>query len=97
VASLLADALWTSSTDHVPELQRVLDKDFNIAGDGLTSLAQECKAVFLESKELFAIDLAGEIDSNTLERQAQTQFEQETLDAFVDLESLENIAEDFGA
>ena len=70
-ASLLAELLWTSDSQQLPALQCVLRDEFDREIDDLISLAYHCETEFLESAELFHIDVPGGINVETIRRDAQ--------------------------
>lgn len=94
-ASLLAEVLWVPERPHMAQLQRVLQNHFQRDVDGLISLALDCKSAFAECAALFQVNVpAGDVDAQSLRREAQRQFELAAIDVSLELDTLEAIVED---
>jgi HD-like signal output (HDOD) protein len=89
---LMADALWTPESPRVAESRKLLQAEFGLDLDGYIELAVECKRVIAENAELHKVELDGNIDCDALLAQARKQYMEEALEAAMDWDSFESVA-----
>lgn len=71
--SLLTECLWTPGAGHTPQLCSVFEQLFHLDMDQLISLAITCKDMYTDARELFKMELSGEIDVEALRHEAWRQ------------------------
>ena len=89
---LMADALWTPESPRVAESRKLLETEFGLDLDGFIALAVDCKQVISENAELHRVELDGHIDCDALLAQARKQYMEEALEAAMDWDSFESVA-----
>ncbi len=93
VANLFAEALWTPESPHMQLLKEMLADEFDCGVDDLLDLALACRSAVIESTEIFQVQLVGDIDIEAVQLEARRLFEDVALEAAVDLDSVESMAE----
>ena len=95
-ASLLAEVLWDPDSRRVPEVQSIVAEVFQGDTDKLIDLAIECKSAYAKALESFSVSLPGEMDPDTLRERAREQFRKAAIDASIELDGIEAVAETHG-
>ncbi len=92
-ADLLADALWAPESPRVNTARELMESEFNMDMDGFITLAIHCKQTIKETAETYQVNLVGDIDCDQLLDQARRQYMDAAMEAAMDWDSLEAVAE----
>jgi len=90
---LLADVLWKPQTASMNAAREHLKIEFGIGTDAFIELAQFCSEEVRMEAEIFGIHLDNLPDVKKLVAQAQAQYLEISLEAALDLDSLETVME----
>lgn len=89
VANLITEVIWTPVCPYMQPLQQVLVRQLGLGIDDLITLVLATQKSIEEGSDIFGVQLQGEIDLESVERQARELFKVAAIEMADDLDSIE--------